>query len=142
MYHIGEFETEISKCRTFVFLRELEILAKNGLIKGGDLDNAIVLVDKPLPQEKLDEIADLLGKPHIKIEETGVLNNLKLHYQNEPARHKLLDIIGDLALIGKPIKGQILATRPGHKSNIEFAKKIKSAMKGKKKKKASCTACN
>ena len=129
MYHIGEFENEISNCRTFVFLRELEILAKNGLIKGGDLDNAIVLVDKPLPQEKLDEIADLLGKPHIKVEETGVLNNLTLHFQNEPARHKLLDIIGDLALVGKPIKGHILAARPGHKGNVDFAKMIKKIIK-------------
>ncbi|PCJ22719.1 MAG: UDP-3-O-[3-hydroxymyristoyl] N-acetylglucosamine deacetylase [Flavobacteriales bacterium] len=134
MYHTGEFETEISKCRTFVFLRELEVLAKNGLIKGGDLDNAIVMVDKVLPQEKLDEIADLLGKPHIKIEEAGILNNLTLHYQNEPARHKLLDIIGDLALIGKPIKGHILAARPGHKGNVEFAKMIKNEIKKLRKK--------
>jgi UDP-3-O-[3-hydroxymyristoyl] N-acetylglucosamine deacetylase/3-hydroxyacyl-[acyl-carrier-protein] dehydratase len=129
MYHSGEFEKEIAKCRTFVFLRELEVLAKNGLIKGGDLDNAIVMVDKPLPQEKLDEIADLLGKPHIKIEEAGILNNLTLHFQNEPARHKLLDIIGDLALIGKPIKGHILAARPGHKGNVDFAKMIKNEIK-------------
>ncbi|MBL4669349.1 MAG: bifunctional UDP-3-O-[3-hydroxymyristoyl] N-acetylglucosamine deacetylase/3-hydroxyacyl-ACP dehydratase [Flavobacteriales bacterium] len=133
MYKIEDFETEISKCRTFVFLRELEVLAKNGLIKGGDLDNAIVLVDKPLPQEKLDEIADLLGKPHIKVEETGVLNNLTLHFQNEPARHKLLDIIGDLALVGKPIKGHILAARPGHKGNVDFAKMIKAEIKKLKK---------
>lgn len=133
MYHIGEFETEIAKCRTFVFLRELEVLAKNGLIKGGDLDNAIVMVDKVLPQEKLDEIADLLGKPHIKIEEAGILNNLTLHFQNEPARHKLLDIIGDLALVGKPIKGHILAARPGHKGNIDFAKMIKQEIKKRKK---------
>lgn len=133
MYKIDEFENEISKCRTFVFLRELEVLAKNGLIKGGDLDNAIVLVDKPLPQEKLDEIADLLGKPHIKVEETGVLNNLTLHFQNEPARHKLLDIIGDLALVGKPIKGHILAARPGHKGNVDFAKMIKAEIKKLKK---------
>ncbi len=129
MYHTGEFETEIAKCRTFVFLRELEVLAKNGLIKGGDLDNAIVLVDKPLPQKKLDEIADLLGKPHMKVEEAGVLNNLTLHFQNEPARHKLLDIIGDLALVGRPIKGHILAARPGHKGNVEFAKLIKQEIK-------------
>ena len=134
MYHTGEFETEIAKCRTFVFLRELEVLAKNGLIKGGDLDNAIVLVDTPLPQEKLDEIADLLGKPHIKVEEAGVLNNLTLHFQNEPARHKLLDIIGDLALVGKPIKGHILAARPGHKGNVDFAKLIKGEIKKARKK--------
>lgn len=129
MYHAGEFEPEISKCRTFVFLRELEILAKNGLIKGGDIENAIVLVDTPLPQEKMDEIADLLGKPHMKVEEAGVLNNIKLHFQNEPARHKLLDIIGDLALVGKPIKGHILAARPGHKGNVDFAKIIKQEIK-------------
>lgn len=129
MYHAGEFEPEISKCRTFVFLRELEILAKNGLIKGGDIENAIVLVDTPLPQEKMDEIADLLGKPHMKVEEAGVLNNIKLHFQNEPARHKLLDIIGDLALVGKPIKGHILAARPGHKGNVDFAKLIKQEIK-------------
>jgi len=129
MYHVGEFENEISKCRTFVFLRELEVLAKNGLIKGGDLDNAIVMVDEPLPQEKLNEIADLLGKPHIKVEAAGILNNLTLHFQNEPARHKLLDIIGDLALVGKPIKGHILAARPGHKGNVDFAKMIKQLIK-------------
>jgi len=113
----------------FVFLRELEVLAKNNLIKGGDLDNAIVMVDKPLPQEKLDEIADLLGKPHIKIDKAGILNNLTLHFQNEPARHKLLDIIGDMALVGRPIKGHILAARPGHKGNVDFAKMIKKEIK-------------
>ncbi|PJB15041.1 MAG: UDP-3-O-[3-hydroxymyristoyl] N-acetylglucosamine deacetylase [Flavobacteriales bacterium CG_4_9_14_3_um_filter_32_8] len=129
MYHTGEFEKEISASRTFVFLRELEILAKNGLIKGGDLDNAIVMVDQPISQEKLNEIADLLGKPHIKVEKEGILNNLTLHFQNEPARHKLLDIIGDLALVGKPIKGHILAARPGHKGNVDFAKIIKNEIK-------------
>ncbi len=129
MYHTGEFAKEISVCRTFVFLRELEVLAKNGLIKGGDLDNAIVMVDQPISQEKLNEIADLLGKPHIKVEKEGILNNLTLHFQNEPARHKLLDIIGDLALVGKPIKGHILAARPGHKGNVDFAKIIKNEIK-------------
>lgn len=133
MYHVGEFVEEISKCRTFVFLREIEFLAKNGLIKGGDLDNAIILADQILPQEKLDEIADLLGKPHIKMEATGILNNLTLHFQDEPARHKLLDIIGDLALVGKPIKGHILAARPGHKGNVDFAKLIKQEIKKQQK---------
>jgi len=133
MYHTGEFVDEIAKCRTFVFLRELEVLAKNGLIKGGDLDNAIILVDKVLPQEKLDEIADLLGKPHIKVEAAGILNNLTLHFQNEPARHKLLDIVGDLALVGKPILGHILAARPGHKGNVDFAKLIKQEIKKQQK---------
>lgn len=125
MYRLGEFEQEISGCRTFVFLRELEFLAKNNLIKGGDLDNAIVLVDKLMPQEKLDQLADLLGKPHIQIKETGVLNTTKLVHQNEPARHKLLDIVGDLALVGRPVKAHILAARPGHKGNTDFAKLIK-----------------
>jgi UDP-3-O-[3-hydroxymyristoyl] N-acetylglucosamine deacetylase / 3-hydroxyacyl-[acyl-carrier-protein] dehydratase len=134
MYHLGEFLTEISNCRTFVFLRELEILAKHGLIKGGDLDNAIVLVDQILPQEKIDEIAELLGKPKMEIKEAGVLNNLKLHFQNEPARHKLLDIIGDLALVGRPIKGHVLAARPGHKGNTDFAKLIKKRIKDDTKK--------
>lgn len=134
MYHLGEFLPEISNCRTFVFLRELEILAKHGLIKGGDLDNAIVLVDQILPQEKIDEIAELLGKPKMEIKEAGVLNNLKLHFQNEPARHKLLDIIGDLALVGRPIKGHVLAARPGHKGNTDFAKLIKKRIKDDTKK--------
>ncbi|HCQ29507.1 MAG TPA: UDP-3-O-[3-hydroxymyristoyl] N-acetylglucosamine deacetylase [Flavobacteriales bacterium] len=129
MYHLGEFEKEIAPCRTFVFLRELEFLAKNNLIKGGDLDNAIVMVDKILPQEKLDEIADMLGKPHMKIESKGILNNLTLHFQNEPARHKLLDMVGDLALVGKPIKAHILAARPGHKGNVDFAKLIQEEIK-------------
>lgn len=126
MYHLGEFESEISKCRTFVFLREVEYLAKNNLIKGGDLDNAIVLVDNVMPQEKLDALADLLNKPKIEVKGIGVLNNVDLHFQNEPARHKLLDIVGDLALVGRPIKGHILAARPGHKSNVDFAKLIKA----------------
>ncbi len=129
MYHNGEFASEISPCRTFVFLREIEQLAKNGLIKGGDLDNAIILVDNVLPQEKLNEIADLLGKPHVKVEKTGILNNLTLHFPNEPARHKLLDIVGDIALVGKPIKGHILAARPGHRGNVDFAKKIREEIK-------------
>jgi len=134
MYHLGEFIPEISRCRTFVFLRELEFLAKNNLIKGGDLDNAIVLVDQIMPQEKLDELAELLHKPKMEIKSTGVLNNLELHFQNEPARHKLLDIVGDLALVGKPIKGHILAARPGHKGNVDFAKIIKSEIKKRHKK--------
>lgn len=135
MYHLGEFETEISGCRTFVFLRELEYLAKNNLIKGGDLDNAIVLVDQLIPQKKLDELADLLGKPHIQIKERGVLNTTKLSFQNEPARHKLLDIVGDLALVGQPIKAHILAARPGHKGNTDFAKLIKQRINEEKKNK-------
>lgn len=133
MYHLGEFEKDISTCRTFVFLRELEFLAKNNLIKGGDLDNAIVLVDTVLPQEKLDELAELLNKPKVEVKGVGVLNNVELHFQNEPARHKLLDIVGDLALVGRPIKGHILAARPGHKGNVDFARILKEEIKKREK---------
>lgn len=135
MYHLGEFKKEISPCRTFVFLRELEGLAKAGLIKGGDIDNAIVLVEREkVEQEELDDLAKLLGKEHLDIQIKGnTLNNCELKFINEPARHKLLDIIGDLALVGKPIKGHILAARPGHSGNISFAKIIKEIMKNQKK---------
>lgn len=132
MYHIGEFKSEISKCRTFVFLKELEYLAKNGLIKGGDLDNAIVMVERPeVSQDELTKLAKLLGKEDLKVsvEGIGVLNSTKLQFENEPARHKLLDIVGDLALIGKPIKAHILAARPGHFGNVEFAKVLKAQIK-------------
>ncbi len=132
MYKISDFKTEIAKCRTFVFLKELEYLASNNLIKGGDLDNAIVLVDRPdVEQEELDHLAKLLGKDklQISIDGMGVLNSTKLQYENEPARHKLLDIVGDLALVGKPIKAHILAARPGHSGNVRFAKVLKEQIK-------------
>lgn len=132
MYNIGEFNSQIAGCRTFVFLRELEYLATHDLIKGGDLDNAIVLVDREdIPQEELDRLAKLLGKENLAItfEGIGVLNSLKLQYENEPARHKLLDIVGDLALVGKPIKAHILAARPGHSGNVRFAKVLKEQIK-------------
>ncbi|MDC3308960.1 bifunctional UDP-3-O-[3-hydroxymyristoyl] N-acetylglucosamine deacetylase/3-hydroxyacyl-ACP dehydratase [Crocinitomicaceae bacterium] len=132
MYNIGQFKSEISMCRTFVFLKELEFLAKNNLIKGGDLDNAIVMVERPqVSQEELGKLAKLLGKEDLKIsvEGIGVLNSTKLQFENEPARHKLLDIVGDLALIGKPIKAHILAARPGHYGNVEFAKVLKAQIK-------------
>lgn len=134
MYELGEFKSEISKCRTFVFLKELEALAKAGLIKGGDLDNAIVLVGEPVSEEKLSELAKLLGKEDrkIKVEGIGVLNTTKLQFENEPARHKLLDIVGDLALIGRPLRGHILAARPGHGGNVAFAKIIKNLIKEEK----------
>ncbi|NNC85527.1 MAG: bifunctional UDP-3-O-[3-hydroxymyristoyl] N-acetylglucosamine deacetylase/3-hydroxyacyl-ACP dehydratase [Bacteroidia bacterium] len=125
MHNYSEFTDEISKSRTFCFLRELETLVKHDLIKGGDLDNAIVVVDKKIPQSKLDELAKLFNKPSVEIKEQGILNNTKLHYQNEPARHKLLDIVGDFALLGTPIKAHILAARPGHQTNVDFAKQIK-----------------
>ena len=132
MYHIGEFKSEIAPCRTFVFLRELEYLAGNNLIKGGDLDNAIVLVDRTdVSNEELTRLAKLLGKENLEvsIEGIGVLNSLKLQYENEPARHKLLDIVGDLALVGRPIKAHILAARPGHSGNVRFAKVLKEQIK-------------
>ncbi len=135
MYHLGEFKKEIAPCRTFCFVHELEYLVKNELIKGGDLDNAIVICDKEVSQEKLDELALMLNKPKVKVEGMGYLNHVKLHFQNEPARHKLLDIVGDLALVGKPIKGHVLAARPGHASNVAFAKLIKAQMMAEKKKK-------
>jgi UDP-3-O-[3-hydroxymyristoyl] N-acetylglucosamine deacetylase/3-hydroxyacyl-[acyl-carrier-protein] dehydratase len=135
MYKINEFNTEIAKCRTFVFVRELEMLIKNNLIKGGDLNNAIVICDTDVPQSKLDELAALLNKPSVKVEGRGILNNTQLYFFNEPARHKLLDIVGDLALVGMPIKGHILAARPGHYGNVAFAKKIKSIINQEKQKK-------
>jgi UDP-3-O-[3-hydroxymyristoyl] N-acetylglucosamine deacetylase / 3-hydroxyacyl-[acyl-carrier-protein] dehydratase len=135
MYHIGEFTNGISECRTFVFLHELEQLLHHNLIKGGDLDNAIVIVDREIEQEKLDHLAKIFNKPTVKVQGKGVLNNTTLHHQNEPARHKLLDIVGDLALVGMPIKGHILAARPGHAANVAFAKMIKELAIARKKKK-------
>jgi UDP-3-O-[3-hydroxymyristoyl] N-acetylglucosamine deacetylase/3-hydroxyacyl-[acyl-carrier-protein] dehydratase len=136
IYNINEFKEEISACRTFVFLRELEFLATNNLIKGGDLDNAIVLVDRDdISKEELSRLAKLLGKEELKIqvEGIGVLNSTKLQFENEPARHKLLDIIGDLALIGRPLKAHILAARPGHSGNVRFAKVLKEQIKKQEK---------
>ena len=131
MYNISEFKENIASCRTFVFLRELEMLAKAGLIKGGDIDNAIILVERDnVPQDEIDHLAKLLGKQHLDIKIQGnTLNNIDLKFINEPARHKLLDVIGDLALVGKPIKGHILAARPGHSGNTSYAKIIKQMMK-------------
>jgi len=126
---ISNFRKDISDARTFCFLHEIEDLFKKNLIKGGDLDNAIVIVDKVIDEKKLKYISQLLGKKNIKVDKQGILNNIKLKYNNEPARHKLLDIIGDLALVGRPIKGHIIAARPGHKSNIEFAKILKNFIK-------------
>lgn len=134
MYEIGEFKKEIAPCRTFVFLHELEELAKLGLIKGGDLDNAIVLVERERTEEEYREIARLVGKEDldIKVEGIGVLNTVKLKFENEPARHKLLDIVGDLALVGRPIRGHILAARPGHAGNVSFGKIIRDLIKAER----------
>jgi UDP-3-O-[3-hydroxymyristoyl] N-acetylglucosamine deacetylase/3-hydroxyacyl-[acyl-carrier-protein] dehydratase len=136
IYKIDDFKNEIAHCRTFVFLRELELLAQNNLIKGGDLDNAIVLVDREdVKQEDLDRLAKLLGKEELKVQYNGigVLNSSKLRVENEPARHKLLDIVGDLALVGKPIRAHILAARPGHYGNVKFAKILKEQIKKQEK---------
>jgi UDP-3-O-[3-hydroxymyristoyl] N-acetylglucosamine deacetylase / 3-hydroxyacyl-[acyl-carrier-protein] dehydratase len=122
---LSDFAEEIAPCRTFVFLHELEYLLSNNLIKGGDLKNAIVFVNRVVSQDELDRLASLFDKPKMAVRDEGILNNLELYHQNEPARHKLLDIVGDLALIGKPLKAHIFANRPGHKSNVEFAKLIK-----------------
>lgn len=123
------FEKELAPCRTFVFLHELEVLLKNNLIKGGDLDNAIVIVDRPVTQEELDHLADLFNKPKVKVMPEGILNNVELYFSNEPARHKLLDVMGDLALAGARIKGKIIATRPGHHANTEMAKILRKHIK-------------
>ncbi len=124
LHQIQDFKTEIAPCRTFVFLHELEFLLHNNLIKGGDLSNAIVFVNRTVSQDELDRLANLFQKPKVKVKEEGILNNLELHFPNEPARHKLLDVVGDLSLLGKRIKGHVTAYRPGHYANTEFAKLI------------------
>ena len=121
---LDEFKTGIAPCRTFVFLHELEYLIQNNLIKGGNLNNAIVFVNRIVSQEELDRLAEFFNKPKVEVLHQGVLNNLELFFTNEPARHKLLDVIGDLALVGVPLKAHIIATRPGHSSNTQFAKLI------------------
>lgn len=125
---MSEFKDEISSCRTFCFLHELEMLLENNLIKGGDLNNAIVIVDRVVDDSELEHLAKLFNKPKVEVKKEGILNNVQLRFQNEPARHKLLDMIGDLALVGKPLKAQIMAARPGHAANVEFARKIKKVM--------------
>ena len=137
IYNINEFKTEIAMCRTFVFLHELEALLANDLIKGGDLNNAIVLVDKKISLKQINHLKKVFHKENVEIKGKGVLNNTTLHYFNEPARHKLLDIVGDLALVGTPLKMHILAARPGHAGNVAFAKKIKEHIKNQKAKKNS-----
>ncbi|MFT4644147.1 MAG: UDP-3-O-[3-hydroxymyristoyl] N-acetylglucosamine deacetylase [Planctomycetota bacterium] len=130
---INDFEKEFSGARTFCFLHELEYLVDQNLIKGGDLNNAIVVVDKEVDDKEIEKLKKIFNKPNIAVEKTGILNNVSLRYPNEPARHKLLDIIGDLALIGSPIKANIIASKPGHKTNVEFAKMIKKLIKAEKR---------
>ncbi len=128
---INDFKKEIAPCRTFCFLHELETLLEHNLIKGGDINNAIVVVDKPISDKEKNRLAKAFNREHIEVNE-GYLDNLELRFPNEPARHKLLDVVGDLALIGYPLKAHIIANRPGHSSNVEFAKKIKKYIKKKK----------
>lgn len=123
--NMADFKNEIAECRTFVFLHELEYLVKNDLIKGGDLQNAIVFVNRVIYDEELDNLAALFNRPKVAVLKEGILNNVELRFKNEPARHKLLDLVGDLALLGVHLKGHVIASRPGHFSNVEFARKIK-----------------
>ncbi len=129
---IRDFRAEIAPSRTFCFLHELEMLLSHNLIKGGDINNAIVIVDKPVEEEELGRLSKIFKKENIEIKSEGYLNNLELHFPNEPARHKLLDVVGDLALIGYPIKARIIANRPGHSTNVAFAKKIKQYIRKNK----------
>lgn len=131
---VTDFKNEIAPSRTFCFLHELEMLYEAGLIRGGDLNNAIIVVDKPITDEEHEKLAALFNKPDIKVVEEGILNNVKLHHHNEPARHKLLDVVGDLGLVGTPMNANIIATKPGHKHNIEFAKILKQHIKAEKMK--------
>jgi UDP-3-O-[3-hydroxymyristoyl] N-acetylglucosamine deacetylase/3-hydroxyacyl-[acyl-carrier-protein] dehydratase len=122
--HLSEFKTEISNARTFSFLHEIEMLLEHGLIKGGDLNNAIVYVDKELSPKTMEKLRSAFGKDEISVKPNGILDNLTLHHPNEAARHKLLDVIGDLALIGTRIRGKVIANKPGHYVNTQFAKKL------------------
>lgn len=129
MEEIGKFNDEISGARTFVFLREIEPLLKNNLIKGGDLDNAIVIYDSPMSQETLDHIADLMHAEHRTVSSFGYINDKPLQWNNEPARHKIIDVLGDLALIGRPLLGKVIATKPGHTINTRLAKDIRNTIR-------------
>ena len=123
------FKSDIAASRTFVFVREIVALLNANLIKGGDLDNAIVIYDQPMSQEQLNKISELMGVPPIEVANLGYINNKPLVFPNEPARHKLLDVIGDIALIGRPLKGRIIANKPGHTLNATFSKKIRREIK-------------
>lgn len=127
--NVAEFKKEIANSRTFSFLHELETLLDNGLIKGGDLNNAIVYVDKEISPSTMQNLKTAFGKENISVKPNGILDNLTLHYPNEAARHKLLDVIGDLALVGTKIKGKVIANKPGHYVNTQFAKKLSKIIK-------------
>ena len=131
--HLSEFKTEIADARTFSFLHEIETLLEHGLIKGGDLNNAIVYVDKEISEETIKKLRVAFNRDEISVKPNGILDNLTLHYPNEAARHKLLDVLGDVALVGTRIKGKIIATKPGHHVNTEFAKKLAKVIKAEKR---------
>lgn len=126
-----EYATEIGPCRTFVFFHEIEFLFKNGLIKGGDVDNAIVIVEHPVSDAQLEELSSLMDRPKLSVTKAGYLNNLKLHFPNECGRHKLLDLIGDLRLVGGPLKARVTALKPGHTLNTNAAKAVRALLKQK-----------
>jgi UDP-3-O-[3-hydroxymyristoyl] N-acetylglucosamine deacetylase/3-hydroxyacyl-[acyl-carrier-protein] dehydratase len=127
--HIDEFKEQIADARTFCFLHELEDLLDDNLIKGGDINNAIVVVDKVVKKNELQHLAKVFDQPDIEVKEEGILNNVELHHQNEPARHKLLDIVGDMALVNAPLKAHIIAFKPGHKANVAFAERVQRKLK-------------
>ncbi len=129
MNDISEFKTHFASSRTFSFLHELEFLLDNGLIKGGDLNNAIVYVDKEISAASMVKLSKAFNKEKVAVRPSGILDNLELHHPNEAARHKLLDVVGDLALVGRPLKGRIIATKPGHKANTNFAKMLMAQIK-------------
>lgn len=126
---LADFRQEVASARTFVFVREIEQLVNNGLIRGGDLDNAIVIYDEPISQDKIDRICDLMNVEHLHLENLGYINPSPLKWDNEPARHKLMDVIGDLALLGRPIRGRVVAVRPGHTINNKFTRMIRKEVK-------------
>ena len=132
--NISQFKSEIAPSRTFSFLHELETLLENGLIKGGELNNAIVYVDKPLSESNMVRLKEAFGKEKISVNPNGILDNLSLHFSNEAARHKLLDVVGDLALIGTPLRGKVIANKPGHRVNTNFSKKVAQIIRNEKRK--------
>ena len=127
--NLADFHKKVASARTFVFVREIEGLLQHGLIKGGDFDNAIVIYDQPVEQEKIDAICDLVNVSHVELKELGYINPKPLKWDNEPARHKLMDLIGDLALVGRPLKGRVVAIRPGHTANNAFARMLRKEVK-------------
>ena len=133
---LRDFKETIAPSRTFSFLHELEMLLENGLIKGGDLNNAIVYVDKPLSESNMDRLKEAFGKDNISVQPNGILDNLSLHFSNEAARHKLLDVVGDLALVGVPIRGKVFAHKPGHKVNADFTRKLSQIIRQERRQNA------